>query len=170
MPRKPKAHTREAGAALAAAAPLASRWVERVLASHEPPFTVAQYLALRAIDRTPLSAADLARRAGVSGPAVSQLLSTLDAAGLVERRQAESDRRTQGLALTPYGVQMLESTTSLVAERLGDLLADMPRPEADALTRLLERVEAALAGTAPPRRPPPPRPAGGPPKPPRRPR
>src|ERR1051326_5632540 len=100
MPPRPRSHTREAGAAPAAAAPLASRWVERVLASHDPPLTVAQYLALRAIDRAPLSAAELARRTGVSGPAVSQLLAALEDAGLIERQALEGDRRTHGLGLT----------------------------------------------------------------------
>src|SRR5262245_60924936 len=142
MPPRPRSHTREAGAALAAAAPLASRWVERVLASHEPPLTVAQYLALRAIQAAPLSGAELARRTGVSGPAVSQLVSGLERAGLVERQQAETDRRTRGLALTAAGTKTLKSAEALVSARLAELLTDLPKPEADALTRLLERVEA----------------------------
>jgi DNA-binding MarR family transcriptional regulator len=152
MPPKPKAHSREAGAALAAAAPLASRWVERVLGSHEPPLTVAQYLALRAIAAGPVWGSVLAERAGVSPAAVSQLVSTLEADGLVERRATGSDRRARDLGLTSRGRSTLRSATALVGERLAELLIDLPRPEADALTRLLERVEAALSGTAPPRR------------------
>jgi DNA-binding MarR family transcriptional regulator len=126
--------------------------VERVLASHVPPLTVAQYLALRAIDQTPLSAAELARRTGVSGPAVSQLLAALEDGGLIERQALESDRRTRGLALSPEGRKTLASATKLVSERLAELLKDLPKPEADALARLLERVEAALSGAPPPRR------------------
>jgi DNA-binding MarR family transcriptional regulator len=132
--------------------------VERVLVSHEPPLTVAQYLALRAIQSTPLSGAELARRTGVSGPAVSQLLSALESAGLVQRQPAETDRRSRDLALTPRGEATLVSATTLVSERLAELLTDLPKPEADALTRLLERVEAALSGQPPPRRPHPPPP------------
>jgi DNA-binding MarR family transcriptional regulator len=165
MPPRPRSHTREAGAALAAAAPLASRWVERVLASHQPPLTVAQYLALRAIGQAPLSAAELARRTGVSGPAVSQLLAALEEAGLIERQALTSDRRTHELALSTTGNKTLASATKLVSERLAELLIDLPKPEADALTRLLERVEAALSGSPPPRRsarggPAPPEPRG----------
>ncbi|HEY7073892.1 MAG TPA: hypothetical protein VH418_00920, partial [Solirubrobacteraceae bacterium] len=61
-PRKP-ANPAEA---LVGVAPLAARWIERLLASGEPPLTLAQYLALRAIASEPLAAAELARRAGVS--------------------------------------------------------------------------------------------------------
>jgi hypothetical protein len=46
----------------------------------------------------------------------------------------------------------------MLCGQFATLLADIPRPEVDALARLLPFVEAALAGTAPPRRPPPPRP------------
>jgi DNA-binding MarR family transcriptional regulator len=151
----PKPAKPNPGAALAATSLLTARWVERLLGSHDPPVTVAHYLALRAIAAEPLSAADLARRTGVSGPAVSQLISALEAAGLVKRGGPLEDPRSRGLILTPAGKQRLRSTTELVSRRLAELV-DLPRPEADALARLMERVESALAGTAPPRRPPPP--------------
>src|SRR5919109_1604964 len=82
---------RGAGAAadaLAEVAPLVSRWIERLLPAHRPPLTLAQYLALRALADNAQGAAELARRTGVSEPAVSQLVATLAAAGLVERRGA----------------------------------------------------------------------------------
>src|SRR5919201_4200663 len=101
--RDRKAKDRQAAEALAAAAPLATRWIERLLARHEPPLTVTQYLALRAIAREGISGTELARRAGVSGPAVSQLLSGLADAGLIERRALADDRRRQELALSAVG-------------------------------------------------------------------
>jgi DNA-binding MarR family transcriptional regulator len=147
-------------------APLATRWIERVLAAHEPPLTVPQYLALRAIAREGVSGTDLARRSGVSGPAVSQLLAGLADAGLVERRPVETDRRRVALALTVTGERALSSAEKEVRGRLGTLLTELPPPEADALARALPDVEAALSGADPPRRrrPPPP----GPPPPPKR--
>jgi DNA-binding MarR family transcriptional regulator len=144
---------------------LASRWIERLLARHQPSLTVPQYLAIRAIATESVSGSELARRTGVSGPAVSQLLAGLVDSGLIERRAMEDDRRRQALALSPAGEQAFQSAQALLRERLGALLADLPHPEADALSRVLPRVEAALSGSAPPRRPPPPHP----PHPPRRP-
>jgi DNA-binding MarR family transcriptional regulator len=145
-----------AAEALVAVAPLATRWIERLLARHDPPLTVPQFLALRAVDREGVSGAELARRTGVSGPAVSQLLAGLADAGLLERRATADDRRRQALALTPAGVEVFHSAEVLLRERLGTLLVELPRPDVDALSRLLPSVEAALSGTAPPRRPPPP--------------
>jgi len=142
-----------------------SRWIERLLAQHEPALTVSQFLALRAIAGEPVTGAELARRTGVSGPAVSQLLAGLSATGLIERRPDPSDRRHQRLALSAEGVRVYASAQSLLRARVGALLADVPRPEADALRRLLPQVEAALAGTAPPRRPPPPPPVSRRPRP-----
>jgi DNA-binding MarR family transcriptional regulator len=157
-PRRPA----NPAAALVAVAPLASRWIERLLAAHEPPLTPAQFLALRAIAAEPLAAAELARRAGVSGPAVSQLVAALESAGWVEREPQPDDRRRRTLALTREGRDAYRSAERLLHARLGELLADLPPHEADRLARLLERVEQALGGSPPPRRPPPP------PRPPRR--
>jgi DNA-binding MarR family transcriptional regulator len=144
--------------ALLAVAPLVTRWTERLLAAHEPPLTPAQYLGLRAIGRESLGAVELARRTGVSGPAVSQLVAGLAEAGLLERRVAEEDRRRQALALTGRGERVLASANRLIQGRLEDLLEGLPRPEADALARALPRVEELLSGAPPPRRPPPPPP------------
>jgi DNA-binding MarR family transcriptional regulator len=150
-PRKPRS---DAAEALIAVAPLVSRWIERLLAQHDPPLTVSQYLALRAIASEPLTGSELARRTGVSGPAVSQLLAGLATAGMLERRANPEDRRHQTLSLSAAGDGAYRSAQALLGGSVGALLAELPRPESDALGRLLPRVEAALAGTAPPRKPP----------------
>ena len=148
-----------------AVAPLVSRWIERLLSRHDPALTVAQYLALRAIAAGDLTGAELARRTGVTGPAVSQLLTALAEVGLIERTPAAGDRRRQALSLSASGKQAFRSADALLGRELSGLLADVPRPEADALARLLPHIEAALSGTPPPRRPgpppPPPRPQPG---------
>src|SRR5437660_1170591 len=158
----------EAAEALVAVAPLVSRWIERLLARHQPPLTVAQFLALRAIAFERVSGSELARRTGVSGPAVSQLLTGLAEAGLLERGELADDRRRQTLRLSAEGERVLGSAQTLLRERLSSLLGELPRPETDALARALPRVEATLSGAPPPRRPPPPRPPPGPPPRPRR--
>ncbi|HEX6761770.1 MAG TPA: MarR family winged helix-turn-helix transcriptional regulator [Gaiellaceae bacterium] len=165
MPR-PRHHasSRDAAAALARTAPLVSRWVERLLASHSPPLTVAQYVVLEAVGAGDVLGADLARRAAVSPAAVSQLLGGLETAGLLERGRAPGDRRRQPLELTRAGRACLGSARTLLSERLAGLLGDLRGPEADALAHLLGRLEAALGGAPPPRRPPrPPRPHPPPP-------
>jgi DNA-binding MarR family transcriptional regulator len=140
-------------------APQAARWVERSLAEHEPALTVAQYLALERLDRGEASATALAENAAVSRSAVSQLVSSLDALGLVERSGGE-DRRRQWLRLTPTGRRTLRSARRLLDRRLGSLLSGLPAPERDRLARSLESVERALHGIAPPPRPKPPGPPG----------
>jgi DNA-binding MarR family transcriptional regulator len=133
---------------------MAGRWVERLLATHEPPLTPAQYLALEAVAKGEIVGAELARQAAISPAAVSQLLGGLEADGFVERLRTADDRRRQPLALTKDGDRVLRSAQALLREQLAALLGELPRPEADALARLLQRVESLLSGTAPPRRPP----------------
>jgi DNA-binding MarR family transcriptional regulator len=158
-PRRPQP---DAAEALLTVAPLVSRWIERLLARHHPPLTPAQYLALRAIAREGVGGSELARRTGVSGPAVSQLIAGLVESGLVSRTIRADDRRRQQLELTGEGQSVFASADALLRGRVGEMLGGVPRPEADALARLLPRVVAALSGEAPPRRPPPPPPRPGP--------
>jgi DNA-binding MarR family transcriptional regulator len=157
----PRRSKPDAVEALVGVAPLVTRWIERLLASHEPSLSVPQYLALRAIARERLSNTELARRAGVSGPAVSQLVATLVDSGLVARLPVEGDRRRQQLELSSEGARALESANAALRKALAALLAELPPPEADALARSLPVVESLLSGAPPPRRPrpsPPPHP------------
>jgi DNA-binding MarR family transcriptional regulator len=149
----PRRRQTDAADALAAVAPLAARWIERLLANHDPPLTVSQYLVLRAVAREDVGGAELARRAGVSAPAVSQLVGGLVDAGLVERRPVADDRRRQALALTRAGDGAFTRAQALLGDELAALLTDLPKPEADALARALPRVESLLSGAPPPRRP-----------------
>ena len=151
-PRHPPG-TRQAAEALVRTAPLVSRWIERLLAGHDPPLTVAQYLILQAVADGDVVGAELARRAAVSPAAVSQVLAALEENGLVTRARLDDDRRRQPLALTEQGRWTLRSAQTALPERLAGLLADLPPHEADALAHLLERLEASLSGTPPPPRP-----------------
>jgi DNA-binding MarR family transcriptional regulator len=160
MPPRPRPRPAEGAATvLARVAPLVSRWVERLLAEQSPPLTLAQYLALEDLAAGGTRATELAAGAGVSRSAVSQLVASLEELDLVERMSGSADRRRQELELSAEGKRVLSSARRSLRGRLDPLLADLPRPEADALARSLVRVEAVLRGTAPPRRPPrPPRP------------
>jgi DNA-binding MarR family transcriptional regulator len=159
-PRRPTESPADAAAGLARVSLLAARLAERVLA----PLTVAQYLALHAARDGDLAAAELARATGVSPAAVSQLLATLEDAGLVRRERAAGDRRRQTIALTAAGRRAVRAADARVGAPLADLIAELPPPDAAALGRALPPLAALLAGTRPP-----PRPAPPPPRPPRRP-
>jgi DNA-binding MarR family transcriptional regulator len=160
MPPRPRARPEQGAATvLARVAPLVSRWVERVLAEHSPPLTLAQYLALEDLAAGETRATDLASGAGVSRSAVSQLVGSLEREGLVDRTSGSTDRRLQGLQLSAEGRRALNSARRSLRSRLEPLLGGLPRPEADALARSLARIEAFLRGNPPPPRPPrPPRP------------
>jgi DNA-binding MarR family transcriptional regulator len=160
MPAARRAQTPRTTAtdALVAVAPPLTRWIERLLAGHEPPLTLAQYVALRAIASEGAGNSEIARRTGVSEPAASQLIAALSGAGLIERAAVAADRRRYELTLSGDGARVLRSAETALRRRLSSMLADVPPPEADALARVLETVDAALQGRPPPRRPPPPKP------------
>jgi DNA-binding MarR family transcriptional regulator len=148
-------------------APLVSRWVERLLAGHDPPLTVAHYLTLQAVGEGDVVGSELARRTAVSPAAVSQVLAALESAGLIVRQRLADDRRRQPLGLTERGEQTLRSAQAMLRERLAALLTDLSAPEADALARSLTRLESSLSGNVPPPRPHRPPPTPKHPRPPR---
>src|SRR5256884_7460890 len=98
--RRSQTAAEEAADALSRVAPLASRWVERLLAAHEPPLTVAQHLALQAVAESGVIGSELARRAAVSPAAGSQLPAAPEDAGLVERGRTARHPRRQALPPT----------------------------------------------------------------------
>src|SRR5207247_8748745 len=116
---------RQAAEKLVRTAPLVSRWIERVLAAHDPPLTVAQYLALQAIADGKVVGAELARRAAVSPAAMSQLLTALGDAGMLTRDRLEDDRRRQPLSLTDHGTGTLRSAQTALRKRLAGLRVHM---------------------------------------------
>src|SRR5207247_8499725 len=73
-------------------------------------------------------------------------------------RRRREDRRRVALMLSPGGERAFRGAEALLSKRLGSLLAQVPRPEMDALARVLPRVETALSGAPPPPPPPPPAP------------
>src|SRR5436190_4070865 len=145
----------EGAAALARVAPLATRWIERLLARHEPPLTLTRFLALQAIARGGATIGALAQGAGVSSPAMSQQIAGLADAGLIELRAGSDDRRRQVLSLSANGVAVLRAAEKLLNRELAGLLAGMPPHEQDVLAHAPAQVEALLSGVRPPRRPPP---------------
>jgi DNA-binding MarR family transcriptional regulator len=164
-PRNPRSRAADE---LARAAPLVSRWIERLLAGHRPPLTVAQFLALQSAAGGEVAGGELARRAAVSPAAASQLLSGLEESGLIRRERGLDDRRRQEIELTPAGRATLRSARLALRRGLASVLDDLLPHEADVLADGLVRLEAILSGAPPPRRPPrPPHPPPGPPHPPR---
>jgi DNA-binding MarR family transcriptional regulator len=139
--------------------------VERSLGEHEPPLTLAQYLALERLDRGEVDGTELAAGAAVSKSAVSQLVASLDGEGFLIRTET-ADRRRRVLRLSSEGKRVLRTARALLKKRLDPLVSQLPPPEADALGRTLDHLDELLSGTAPPRRrPKPPAPPHPPPHP-----
>src|SRR5437763_16039422 len=149
MPRpRHRIGSRQAAEALVRTAPLVSRWIDRLLAAHDPPLTVAQYLALQAIAEGEVLGAELARRAAVSPAAVSQLLAALEEDGLLTRGRLEDDRRRQPLALTEQGQWALRSAQTALRRsprRPATARSRRPRPPTRTAPSITQRHTAATS-------------------------
>ena len=95
-------------------------------------------------DERGVKVSDLAARGGVSVPAVSQTLRSLEQKGLVERTLSQEDRRVVYVRLTAEGERMLDQATERFSGRLDELLRRLGSEDTEQLLRILGRLDAII--------------------------
>ncbi|MBB5752755.1 MarR family winged helix-turn-helix transcriptional regulator [Prosthecomicrobium pneumaticum] len=132
------------GALVAQTARLWRRAVDREL----QPFglTEATWLPLLRLSRAarPMRQKDLAASLSLDGSSVVRLIDALAAAGLVERREDEEDRRARTIVLTAAGRETVAPVEAVAARVRRTLLADIPDEDLAAAARTLERINRVL--------------------------
>jgi DNA-binding MarR family transcriptional regulator len=93
----------------------------------------------------PAEAKRVAELSGMSRAAVSALVNTLERDGLVERRQADHDRRAVRLSLTPAGHDAITSAFRAHNQREQAWAGLLTEPERATLVALLEKLMAGAA-------------------------
>jgi MarR family transcriptional regulator for hemolysin len=109
--------------------------------------TEATWLPLLHLARAPapMRQKELAASLALDGSSVVRLLDALQAAGLIERREEDSDRRAKAIILTPLGratVAKVEAVGQRVRE---DALAGLSDDELATASHVLHHVCRALA-------------------------
>lgn len=98
----------------------------------------------------PNSQIDIAKRLRIEGPTMTRMIDALSRDGLVERRQAPTDRRTKYLSLTPTGYEALEEIFGLVDVLRARLLAGLTDEQVDELNEILGDMLRRLDDGLPP--------------------
>lgn len=88
------------------------------------------------------------RLLGLDRSTTGMVLNSLEAAGLVERRVGQRDRRQRTLALTPEGHALLAALQAPAARAVERLLAPLDPAERPVLLHLLSKLTGALNETA----------------------
>ena len=110
--------------------------------------TYPQYLMLSAVGRDAATVGAIAVRLDLSPSTITPPLQRLEKAGLVTRQRTRPDEREVEVRLTATGLALLERSRCLGAvllERTG-----MTHAQADALTREVQALRAALIAKAAP--------------------
>jgi DNA-binding MarR family transcriptional regulator len=93
-------------------------------------------------ERGELSASELASYADVAPGTATEMLDGLEAAGLIERRRSERDRRSVLVSLTPHGSELLSARRELYQQRWGAALADFSAAELETAAAVLDSMRA----------------------------
>lgn len=91
---------------------------------------------------------DVARMLHVAPPTVSKMLSTMEKAGLVERRADEADQRLTRAYLTAAGRERSEEMSVAVGEYVSATFATLSARDRRDLARLLEKLGARISEVA----------------------
>jgi DNA-binding MarR family transcriptional regulator len=91
---------------------------------------------------------DVARMLHVAPPTLSKMLSTMEKAGLVERRAAEADQRLTRVYLTAAGRERSDEMGVAVGEYVNATFATLSERDRRDLARLLEKLGARISEVA----------------------
>ncbi len=106
--------------------------------------TPLQYTVLRVIEAQPgIDQISVASHAILDASTVKDILSRLEAKGLVERKTGERDRRTRTVSLAQAGVELLAAVEPEVRRTQTELLAPLSKQNQATLLRLLRTLLAA---------------------------
>lgn len=103
----------------------------------------AKWLALLHIHRggQALTQKELATRLGIEGATLTALLDRLMRDDYVERREAEGDRRSKTVHLTPKAQQLMKRITAVAAQLRREMLAGIPERDLGICIRTLKRIQ-----------------------------
>ncbi|WP_246127775.1 MarR family winged helix-turn-helix transcriptional regulator [Amycolatopsis rhizosphaerae] len=94
----------------------------------------------------PATAAELARRVGLTAGAVSRMIDRLDAAGCIKRTSDPLDRRRVLIEPTSDGLSRIAAYYDGLTARAHDDLAVFRKEELDALLQFVERSQRSALG------------------------
>jgi MarR family transcriptional regulator for hemolysin len=109
--------------------------------------TEATWLPLIHIARspTPMRQKDLSASLVLDGSSVVRLLDALEAAGLIERREEDGDRRAKTIVLTTQGLSIIDQVESASREVRTAALTGLSDDDIEVASRALELVCLNLA-------------------------
>jgi DNA-binding MarR family transcriptional regulator len=108
--------------------------------------TPQQYNILRILrgEGKPLPILEIASRMITVVPGITGLIDRLEAAGLVNRRRCENDRRVVYVSISDKATSLLAEIDEPLIDLHKDLLGHLERSELELLSRLLEKARAPL--------------------------
>ena len=113
--------------------------------------TQQQYNILRILrgEGKPLPILEIASRMITVVPGITGLVDRLEAAGLVNRKRCENDRRVVYVCVTDKALALLDDIDEPLLELHKELLGHLAPTELDSLNRLLEKARAPLVAAPP---------------------
>jgi DNA-binding MarR family transcriptional regulator/GNAT superfamily N-acetyltransferase len=112
---------------------------------HDSPFSLTEVRVLYEIaERTGLTAATLARELRFDPAYLSRMIKKFKAAGLIDRRPAESDRRERVLTLTKAGRDVIDPLIAASNGQVAEMLSAFDTPRQETLIAAMRSIREIL--------------------------
>jgi DNA-binding MarR family transcriptional regulator/predicted N-acetyltransferase YhbS len=112
---------------------------------HDSPFSLTEVRVLYEIaERTGLTAATLARELRFDPAYLSRMIKKFKAAGLIDRRPAESDRRERVLTLTKAGRDVIDPLIAASNGQVAEMLSAFDAPRQETLIAAMRSIREIL--------------------------
>ena len=122
--------------------------LDAVASRHE--LTSLQYTAMTVLERHPgITSAELARNSFVRAQTMAQMVTHLEARGLIVRERDPKSRRQFRMSLTPRGHEILDDLRERVAGIEAQMLEGLTGEESRELRAALRKCRLALGGGHP---------------------
>lgn len=118
--------------------------IDRRLSPHG--LTEAKWFTLLTLSRLlqPVTQQELAAAVGVRGPTLVRTLDWLEGQGLIERQQAQADRRSKLVRVTARAAPALEQIESTAMAVRAEIFTGIPEKEVSVCLRVLEQLISKL--------------------------
>ena len=126
---------------------ITGRLHERLIAAGFSDHRMSYNAVMPHIPPAGVTLAELARRAGVTKQAMSELVQDLEAKGYISRRADPADKRLKIIEFTARGWQAVETALAAFADIEQELQAALGRPRLADLRQMLEQIIDTIPGT-----------------------
>jgi DNA-binding MarR family transcriptional regulator len=121
--------------------------IRKLMQRHQPIMSIpkSEFMVLKFInDETDIKVSDISTKLNISNAAVSQVIASLEAKNLVERKMSSLDRRIIFVSLTKEGITAINDAKVIMNKFMSSVVKNLGEHDSEELIRIITKLETLL--------------------------